>query len=630
MDAVMIPGMTTRAEELAAERSRFEATWGPSPWQRLCPPDLSAAPVLAAIEGHLGRDETRAEVERCELEEAYPDALMNELHGLGLPRILAEEPGADPEASLLTPYHVTALAALVARRASCSLAITVGINSLSLLPAYVGADPAQLEAIFARVRDGARCGILLTELAHGSNLLRTEAQAEPGVLAGGAFRPARDDEQPTHYRLSGEKELINGGNEHELLFCLVRTRPPRGEGNLLRARSELSVFWVRREDGVVGLPRWRTMPAHAADIGGARLDGVVVPAERILQGEGRGFSLVRNTLAVSRGGVAALASGTLSRARDLARAYAAARDVYGAPIHTLGAIQEHLLKLEALDRVVACLSLKATAMTNAAGLGAIYYTGVAKLMGSELAEEGVREGAKVLGARALLRDLPYERVRRDVLLFGVFDGTTHVMLDELAGRLSEEVFRWAGRSETRITDPLGEARRVYAAPPARFLDVLRGPTAPLVLPLPEHLRALAALPGARSLEPLADLAEALYDVVRSLRQGQLWDGDQSRRFQAAGIQGLLEALTCTVELSDPDRRQALGLPTPREADAGLDAAVYGYTVGWLGDRVATRIRALAASAGIACPPSLEGIEERLLADEPQHRAAFAAALVGSS
>ena len=72
--------------------------------------------------------------------------------------------------------------------------------------------------------------------------------------------------------------------------------------------------------------------------------------------------------------MSSLAAGCLNRARDLAVHYAQRRNIYGKPIVELGAISDHLMRLEALNLLVSAISLKATALLKAIGLAASHYT----------------------------------------------------------------------------------------------------------------------------------------------------------------------------------------------------------------------------------------------------------------
>ncbi len=359
--------------------------------------------MLDAVEAHLADPRTRAELDAGEAAGRYPHAIRAQLGRLGLPLLLAEAGGASTADSRVTVYHLTALCALAARE-NASLAVTLGINGLALLPAYIAGTDEQLAAISRRVHASSFAAMLMSELAHGSNLLRNDTRGEPGIMVDGKFVAAESGTTPTHFRLHGEKNLINGAREHDLRFVLARTRWSEDEN--ARTAADFTIFLVARPDGVELLPRWQTLSVRAADVSGARFHDVVVPAGNAIGREGDGFAVVQKALAISRGGISAFASGTSCRGYELALDYARVRDIYGEPIIGLGAILDHLIRFEALDLLVTALSLKATALMNALGPAAAHHTAAAKLICCALAEEGVGDGRRVLGARSLLSALP--------------------------------------------------------------------------------------------------------------------------------------------------------------------------------------------------------------------------------
>jgi alkylation response protein AidB-like acyl-CoA dehydrogenase len=569
-------------------------------WRRLCPLGTLSDPVLEAIDGALSEPETLSRLDQAERDERYPAEVIERLKACGLMALFAGDEGRP-----VSLWHLAALNVMAAQ-VSGSLAITLGVNALALLPVYIGASESQRQEIFGRVRAGAFSALLLTELAHGSNLARNEARAEGGTIGAGGFEPAA---VATHYRVRGEKQLINGGHRHEILVALLRTRDPSpasGDGELVGAARDFSLLRVPRGPGVEPLPRWRTLPAHAADISGVRFAGAVVPAENVIGGEGNGFPLVQQALAISRGGVSALAAGAASRARELAVDYAQERDIYGQPIVHLDAIADHLLRIEALELLAAAASLKAAAALNARGPAAVHYGCVAKLASCALAEEAVAEGRRVLGARALLRDLPYERLLRDVVLYGVFDGTSHVVLEQIHWRLAQSALRPEEEADT-----LAAVRGVLQAPPQSLVEVGRRRGRAFVLPVERHARALAGIGGAVSLEPLAELARLLLQFTGAARASGAWDGDQGVRFAAAEIFAQLETLIAAVELADPDRRQALGLPLPTGDSV---AGVYRFALSWQGARAAAALRQLWLASSLAGAEALDPVERGFLVD----------------
>lgn len=596
---------------------------GLSAWQRYCPVDAWRDPLLRDIETYLDLPATRDRFDEHEKSEDYPDAVLDHLRGLGLQDILSPRGQNDR----FTPYHMCALNTLAARR-DTSVAVTLSVNFLGLLPAYIAATDDQIEAIGQCITEGSFSALLLSEAPHGSNILRNQARAERGTLdATGTFNAVGDEEPCTHYRLIGEKHMINGASQHGLIFACLRTRNFDAYGldseveEPMQARGDFTLFWLERVEGMSPLPRWRTLPARAADISGLRFDGCIVEANRVIGRENGGLATVHKTLMISRGGVSSLAAGCLNRARDLAVHYAQRRNVYGQPIVELGAISEHLMRLEALNLLASAISLKTTALLNAIGLGASHYTSVAKTMASALAEEGVREGQKVLGARSLLRELPYERLIRDVSLYDIFDGTSHLMLEEISSRLAQAAKPLAGAADRAAHSTTDQIASYYAEPPRSAKETLRAFRRPVIFPLVEHLRALDALGGELSLEPLAICAEALFAVVRQRQDTDRWKTDQGARFTAAELFATLEVLVAGIELCDLDRRAALGLPDPVEVDSARDRAFYRFAVSWIGGRTISRVRQLLiATGGLEKALSqLVEAEQRLLAGQDEIR-----------
>lgn len=512
-----------------------------STWQRLLPLRADSDPLLSAIEAELDSERTATELIRHEAEGRYPASVVSRLREVGLAELFSED---------ATVYQACALNALAARR-SGSLAIILGVNTLALLPAHLAATGAQRERIFSRVAGGALSALLLTEWAHGSDLLSTRTRAE------------RDGEA---FVVTGEKNLINGGHTADLLMTLVRTGAadsPGGSG--LGSTGGFSVLLIERDDTVTALPRYRTLPGAAADISGVKLAGTRVPVTNLIGGQGEGFSIIQKTLTISRGGIGSLAAGAANRAWDLASGYADRRSLYGAPIAMLGGIAEHLHKLEALDLAASALAVKTTAAMNALGQGAAYYTAAAKFACCQLAEQAVDEGRRILSARALLDELPYARLIRDVTLYSVFDGTRHLMLDQVQWRLKQMAAREPGG------DPRPRWREIYDTPPVPLGQAVAKRGRPLLVWVHEHARAMGA-------DDLAHVSEALSSLVRWAVERDCWDRDQALQFGAAEVGALLEAALAAAELvTDREKRDP--------------------AIGYVGAQAASMLRHLAARVG---------------------------------
>ena len=548
---------------------------------------------LGRIGKVLARTSTRTELARCEATEQFPEEVVADIGAAGLRELFTG--GAHT-----TAYHINTLNAASAQE-SGSLAITLGITGLALLPIYMAGTDAQLAWAAERLEAGGSAAMLLSELDAESNLaaIGTRATAQPG---GG-------------YLVRGDKQIINLGRRASLLMTLARTSDPPERASGLGGAGGLTLLCIERDATVEPLNRWRTMPAPAADIGGVRFHDTRVPESARIGGEGDGFRLVQGALTLSRGGISGFASGTASRACGLAFAYAGERAPFGQPIAQMGAIADHLARMAALDLATTCLSLSAAAAANAQGLRAAYATAVAKLMACDLAERAVSEGRAVLSARALLAELPYQQVVRDVILYGIFDGTRHVMLDQIQWRVRQMTRPASTRGGSggsgggplaAAGHPIGAGDPSAAAPGATY----RTPPRPLPLAARERGRPqlslpseraarLAAVPGAIPLDALSSGAAAVERALGRLPP-EAWS-DQAVAFALAQPMAQLEAVLAVAELANPVRRAALGL-CPAAAIANPGAALPAeplcrYAVALLGGEALADARRVLAGAG---------------------------------
>jgi len=565
-----------------------------SPWPRL------DDEVLHAIAAYLHAPSTVAELNTLVASRTYPRSIRHRLHALGLAAFFADCPTTASSAyGRMTLVHLGALNYLTAS-VDTSLSITVGINVLALMPIYIGAEPTLLAWVFERVRAGAFGAMLLTEIEYGSNLLRNQTQAQPGTLdASGSFRtlheaPGCNTVEPSHYRLSGRKDLINGGGEHELLVVFARTRQSSeadGESGLLHARSDFSFLVVERDATVDSTHRWQTLPVPSANIASVQFYATLVPFGQRIGREGSGFALAQKSLAVSRGGIGAIAAGLAHRAVALATDYAQERAIYGTPILQLGAITDHLMRMQALELLVTAAALKATAALNARGSAAAHYGAVAKYACCVLLEDLVAEGRYLFGSRALLLDHAYHKLIGDAPLLSTFDGTTHLVLDQIQWRLDQ----LAAAATEEAQDWLAIITAIYCAPPQRLTDAVRARSGSLLVSPAAYLRQLAAQPGDLPLQPLIALIEELFAITRYCRARDVWESDQGLRFEAGKLFAYLETLIALIELSDPQRRRQLGMP-PLPPGVGLHL-LPTFAYGWFGGQVAAALCLLSTCVG---------------------------------
>jgi alkylation response protein AidB-like acyl-CoA dehydrogenase len=557
--------MTAKRDPIAAGEPLADPASG---WLETCPPAVRRDARLGAIRDYVAQPAVLDRLQAHHRYRRYPRDVLDELRRRGLSELLADA----------TAWHGAALNAVLAARDG-SLAITVGVNTLALLPVYLDGAPALRETVLGRVREGAFAAMLLSEWDHGSNLLRNQARATP-VEAG--------------FSLRGEKHLINGGGEHELLTVLCRTRDPSAGP---AAYGDHTLLWLERDDTVRALPRYRTIPGACADISGVAFEDTFVPAKQVVGGVGEGFAVTRRTLVLSRGGVAALAAGAACGALELAAAYARSRDIYGGPIAALGAIERHLWLAEEAAYLSVALSARATAWANAFGQGAAIQTAAAKLLAPAHCERAVEHGRAILGARALLEDQPFSRFLRDTTLYGAFDGTRHVVLDELSQRLAQLV----GGARPDQTPYADKAAAAWCEAPRPLTALRRLPPARPTDPR-DAARYLASKADAAWLPALCG---ALFSTYEALDRHSLLE-HQGTRFELAECFAALEAIFAGLELASTALARAVGAPTVSFAPALRSAVVHAA----LAEAIRLRHLCLAAAADTR---ALREVEDALAA-----------------
>jgi alkylation response protein AidB-like acyl-CoA dehydrogenase len=570
-------------------------------WHDLAPwPDLSDD-SLHAIATYLFEPSTAAALAAMARNRSYPHHIRSELHARGVADFFSDRPACSAAPSRMTLAHIGSLGHLLAA-SDTSLAITVMINVLALLPSYIAAKPELLSWVFAQIQTGKFAAMLLTEIASGSNVLAGQTWAEVGSLDGhGAFVEASalqtggaDDETPSYFRVFGQKDLINGGGEHELLVVFARTRQRQGqeeERSPLSARGDFSFLLVERDNTVSSPYRWHTLPAPGANIASVAFRGTIVPRKRCIGRVGQGFAQSQKALAVSRGMIGSMAAGLSHRAVSLTTAYAQERAIYGAPILELGAISDHLTRMQALDLLIAAAALRANAMLNARGPDAAHYGAVAKYACCVLLEESVDQGRYLMGSRALLLDHPYHQIIGDALLLSAFDGTTHLVLDQIQWRLAQIASMEA--SEQPEWPALVGA--IYCTAPCHLLKSVRATAGILLIHPVVYLQQLGDKPNALPLAPLIAVIEELLALTCQCRALGLWDGDQGLRFEFGRLFAFLETLIALVELADPQRRQQLGMERlTHESDLRL---LTTFTYAWFGSQQIAALDTLCARLG---------------------------------
>jgi acyl-CoA dehydrogenase len=221
--------------------------------------------------------------------------------------------------------------------------------------------------------------------------------------------------------ISGEKRFITNAPVADLFVVFARTRPPDDAG------PGIAVFLVPADaTGVEVGAKDAKMGQEGAWTADVRLTDVRVPAGALIGGsEDIGYRAAMTSLARGRIHIAALAVGTAQRALDESVTYAATATQGGAPIGQFQLVQAMLADQQtgvmagrALVRDAARLWLTNQDRRIAPSAAKVFCT--------EMAGKVADLAVQIHGGSGYMREVPVERIYRDVRLLRLYEGTSEI------------------------------------------------------------------------------------------------------------------------------------------------------------------------------------------------------------
>jgi acyl-CoA dehydrogenase len=250
----------------------------------------------------------------------------------------------------------------------------------------------------------------LTEPGAGSN---------PSGLRTKAVRDGSGD--GAAWVINGQKRFITNAPTANLFVVFARTRPADDDG------AGIAVFLVPADaPGVVVGAKDAKMGQEGAWTSDVSFDDVRVPASALIGGsEDIGYRAAMISLARGRVHIAALAVGTAQRALDESVAYAATASQGGTPIGNFQLVQAMIA-----DQQTGVLAGRAlvrdTARAWVSGSDRRIAPSAAKLFCTEMVGQVADLAVQIHGGSGYMRDVPVERIYRDVRLLRLYEGTSEI------------------------------------------------------------------------------------------------------------------------------------------------------------------------------------------------------------
>ena len=298
--------------------------------------------------------------------------------------------------------------------ATAFLAICLGTD-----PILEGGTPEQKDKWLTRIAtEGLIVAYGVTEPEAGSNVAALKTTADRILDADG---------NTTGYRLNGTKQFITNGGVAQIYTILART--PEGPSFFVveRGTSGLSVGKHEDKHGI-----------RASNTTGVLLEDVDVPAENLIGlVEGQGLKQANAVFGYTRLMVGAFGLGGGQGPLNRALAYAKTREQFGAPLIEK---QGYLLKLIVenwIDLAAGRAHMEQVALQIDDGGKDLGTEGsIAKYWGTEAGNRAADASIQALGGYGYAREYLVEKMRRDVRITSIYEGTSEIQQSIIA------MYRW--------------------------------------------------------------------------------------------------------------------------------------------------------------------------------------------
>jgi alkylation response protein AidB-like acyl-CoA dehydrogenase len=352
-----------------------------------------------------------------------PEALVRQMcgDGLGIQLLFIPEEYGGMGGGAFDVYRVCEV------MASFDVGIATGV-----LATFLGSDPISVGGTPDQQKRW------LTQIANEGSLMaygatEPEAGSDLGALKTTAS-PVMEDGHVVGYRINGKKQWISNGGVADIYSILASA--PGGPS------------WFIVELGVDGFEHGKPEDKHGirlSNTAALSLEDVYVDADRLLgEAEGEGLLQAQAVFGYTRLMVAAFGLGAGWAALDRAIQYSTERIQAGGPLsekqgYTHKLIVPHAARLEAARAYI-----EETGLRIDMGEGSLNTEGaIAKYLATEAGNLAADAAIQALGGYGYTRDYMVEKIKRDVRITTIYEGTSEIMEMTIARD------RWQAHLKTR-------------------------------------------------------------------------------------------------------------------------------------------------------------------------------------
>jgi len=233
--------------------------------------------------------------------------------------------------------------------------------------------------------------------------------------------------------LNGSKIFITNAGYANVFIIIAVT------GTVLNKRGkkmkEISAFIVERTDKGFSVGKHeKKMGIKGSSTCELIMEDCVIPADRLLGKQGKGFGIAMKTLDGGRIGIASQALGLAEGAIEETIKYTKERVQFGRRISQFQNTQFQLAEMYAHTEAAKWLVYSA-AMKKQAHEPYTMDAAMAKLVAAENASDVTRRCLQLFGGYGYTREYPMERMMRDAKITEIYEGTSEVQRMVISGNL---------------------------------------------------------------------------------------------------------------------------------------------------------------------------------------------------
>ena len=270
----------------------------------------------------------------------------------------------------------------------------------------------------------------LPDMASGKKI-GAFALTEPSAGSNASNLKTTAVKEGNKYILNGTKHYITNATEADVFTVMAATDPSKGAKGITSfiVEKDFPGFQVGAVEEKMGLKG-----SHSAEL---IFDNCEVPEENVLGEVGKGYVNALKILANGRAGLAARNLGSSQKLLDLSMEYVQERIQFGVPIIEHQAVAHMVAEMGVEIEALRSFTYRVAWMVDQ-GEKVIKEAAMLKLYGSEVYNRVADKALQVHGGIGYISDYPIERYFRDARITRIYEGTSEIQKNIIAGQLRKE------------------------------------------------------------------------------------------------------------------------------------------------------------------------------------------------